>query len=386
MQKNYPIIHLNNKEIHLIGTAHVSKDSKILVKEILTEIKPDTVCIELDKKRYDNLNNPDKFKNQNITSIIKQKQVGFLLVNLILASFQKRMAKNLDTNSGGEMIQGITSAKELNANLELVDRDIQTTFTRIWRKHSFFQKFKLIIAIISSIFEEEDISEEDLKNLQNSDMLDAALNEISKEFPIIKKVLVDERDQYLAKKIKDAPGNKIVAVLGAAHLPGVIENLNKEYSIEEISSVPKKTWKQKLSGWIIPIIIVALILVTFSINSSIGLQQIKTWFLINGSLSAIGVLLAMGHPLTILVAFIAAPITSLSPMLAAGWFAGLMEAHLRKPKVKDFENISNDMNFKGFYRNKVLKILLVVVLANLFSSLGTLIGSFDIVSRFFSSL
>jgi pheromone shutdown-related protein TraB len=384
MTNNYPVININGKEIHLVGTAHVSKVSKDEVKEIINEIHPDTVCIELDKQRYESLKNPDKFKNQDITKVIKDHQSGYLLINIILGSFQKRMAKKLDTNSGSEMIQGISSAKEINAKIELVDRSIQTTFARIWRKHNFFQKTKLIISIIGSIFDDEDITEEDLEHLKQSDMLDAALQEVAKNFPIIKEVLVDERDLYLAHKIKNSEGSKIVVVLGAAHIPGILENIEKDYSIEEYDSIPPKTIVSKIAGWIIPAIIITLIIASFFNANTDGIDQIITWVLYNGTLSAIGVALALGHPLSILTAFIVAPITSLNPLIAAGWFAGLMEAYIRKPKVKDFESLAVDANsIKGFYKNRVTKILLVVILANIFSTIGTLIGGFEIISNLF---
>jgi len=384
MTNNNPVININGKEIYLVGTAHVSKVSKEEVKNIIDEIHPDTVCIELDKQRYESLKNPDKFKNQDITKVIKNHQSGYLLINIILGSFQKRMAKKLDTNSGSEMIQGISSAKEINAKLELIDRNIQTTFARIWRKHNFFQKLKLIISIIGSIFDDEDISEEDLENLKQSDMLDAALKDVGKDFPIIKEVLVDERDKYLAHKIKNCDGNKVVVVLGAAHIPGVLKNIEIDYSIEEYDSIPEKSIGSKLAGWIVPAIIVGLIIASFFNANTDGIDQIITWILYNGSLSAIGVALALGHPLSILTAFIVAPITSLNPLIAAGWFAGLMEAHIRKPKVKDFESLAVDANsFKGFYKNRVTRILLVVILANIFSTIGTLIGGFEIFSNLF---
>jgi len=384
MKKNYPVIELANKKIYLIGTAHVSKISKQEVKEAIADIQPDTICIELDKQRYKSLNNPDNFKNQDITKVIKNKQVGYLMVTIILSSFQKRMAKKLDTDSGGEMQQAIISAKASSAHIELVDRNVQTTFSRIWRKHSFIQKIKLIIAIIGSVFEDEDISETDLQNLQQADMLDAAMKDIGKNFPIIKTVLIDERDQFLAHKIKNAPGETIVCVLGAAHIPGILKNIEKDYSIAEISTVPPKTFFQKLSGWIIPAIIIGFIIASFFNSSINGIDQIFSWVLYNGTLSALGVLLAFGHPLSIITAFLVAPITSLNPLLAAGWFAGLTEAWVRKPKVKDFENLAKDIvSLKGFYHNRVTRVLLVVILANLFSTIGTLLGGYNIIANFF---
>ena len=292
----------------------------------------------------------------------------------------------MDVSTGQEMMQGIESAKEIDAQIALVDRKIQTTFTRIWRKHSFWQKCKLIVLLISAIFDDEEISEEDLENLKQSETLEAALSEVSKQVPVVSDVLVHERDQVLAYKIKNAPGKRIVAILGAAHIPGVKEEIFKEQDIEELESVPQLSLFDKLKKWFIPVLLVVLVLSTFSLDSETGLSQIKSWILWNGTLSALGTLLVKGHLFSILTAFIMAPITSLSPLLAAGWFAGIMEAWIRKPKVSDFENISEDVtSFKGFFKNKVTHILLVVIAANLFSTLGTIIGGLDIVKSFLST-
>ncbi|MFI3283549.1 MAG: TraB/GumN family protein [Erysipelotrichaceae bacterium] len=385
MEKCYTHIQYENKNIYLIGTAHVSKISVQQVRETIEEINPDCICIELDDKRYESLNNPKKWLDTDIIEIIKKKQTTLLLVNTILSSFQKRVAKNLDSKSGMEMIEGINQAKKRNIDLVLADRNIQTTFMRIWRKHSFLQKIKLVCQMITSIFDDEDISEEDLMNLQKSDMLEAALNDIGKNFPVIKTVLVDERDQYLAQKIKQAPGKEVVAILGAAHLGGVSKELFNDHDLNELDHIPEKTLFSKLIGWCIPALIIGIIGYTFFQNRELGINQIQTWILWNGSLSAIGVLLGGGHILSILVAFIAAPITSLNPLLAAGWFAGITEATLRKPAVKDFENINEDISsLKKAYSNRVIRILLIVILANLLSTIGTLIGGADVLHTFFN--
>lgn len=386
MNQNITKLEVNDKEIYLIGTAHVSHTSRQEVKECIDEIHPDSICIELDDERYATFNNPKRWEDTDIINVIKEKKTGYMLANLILSSYQRRIAKKMDVQAGQEMIQGIESAKEIGAELVLVDRNIQTTFKRIYRKHSFIQKFKLISSLIMSIFDDEDISSEDIESLKQSEVLDVALKEVSKEFPVVADVLIHERDQVLAYKIKNAPGKKIVAVLGAAHIPGIKEEIYKDYDIKELESIPEKKSSSKIIGWIVPILIIVMIISMFSVNTELGLDQIKNWILWNGSLSAIGVLLAWGHPLAIVTAFIAAPITSLNPLLAAGWFAGLVEAFVKKPKVKDFENILDDVNsVKGFYKNRVTHILLVVVFANLFSTFGTLIGGFDVVKNFIQS-
>ncbi len=383
MNENIVKVNYKDKEIYLVKTAHVSKNSVQDVKDCILEVGPDAICIELDEDRYKKLDEPDKWRESDIIKIIKEKKVGFLLVNIILSSFQRRMAKNMDTSSGGEMLEGIKASKELNIPLVLADRPIKITFSRIWNSLGLMEKSKLLTSIIGSIFDDEEITEEDLAALKQADALDAALREIGKEFPNVKKILVDERDQYLATKIKNAPGKKIIAIIGAAHANGLIKSLDLDIDTNKLEEVNKKKSISSIIKWLIPIAIIAIIVYTLITNKDVGIAQIKSWILWNGTLSALGVLLALGHPLSIITAFIMAPITSLNPLLAAGWFAGIVEAMIRKPKVKDFEDLGDDTSsLKGFWKNRVTRILLVVVFANVFSSIGTFVSGLDIFTKF----
>ncbi|WP_174731194.1 TraB family protein [Mesobacillus harenae] len=387
MEENITRIELNGKEYILIGTAHVSKHSAEQVKEVIEAEKPDSVCVELDEQRYKSITEGSKWKEMDIIQIIKEKKASLLLMNLAISSFQNRMAKQFGIKAGQEMIQGIESAKETGATLVLADRNIQITFSRIWGSIGLKGKALLLSQIITGIFSKDSISEEELEKMKNQDTINTILNEFTETFPRLKVPLIDERDQYLAQKIKDAPGDKIVAVLGAAHVPGIKEEIKKEQDMKRLTALPPKSKVPKIIGWSIPILIVAVIAYTFYANPSAGLAQTISWILWNGSLSAIGAAIAMGHPLTILTAFIAAPITSLNPLLAAGWFAGIVQAYIRRPSVKDFENLTEDVfSVKGFWRNKVSRILLIVVLANLGSTLGTAIGGVDVIRVFLENL
>jgi pheromone shutdown-related protein TraB len=385
--QNITRIHLEGKEFILIGTAHVSKHSADQVREVIEFERPDSVCIELDDQRYQAIMDGNKWKETDIFKVIKEKKASLLLMNLALSSFQKRMAKQFGINAGQEMIQGIESSKEIGANLVLADRNIQITFSRIWHGIGIWGKAKLLMEIIYSIFSDESISEEELEKMKSQDMLNAMLSDFTVSFPRLKLPLIDERDHYLAQKIKDAPGNKIVAVLGAAHVPGIKEELKKEHDLDRLSLLPPKSRIPKILGWAIPILILAVVALTFSANPSAGVQQTISWVLWTGSLSAIGTAIGLGHPLAIITAFVAAPISALHPLIAAGWFAGIVQAYFRRPSVKDFETLSEDvLSIKGFWNNKVTRILLIVVLANLGSSLGTLIGGADIARLFLENL
>lgn len=385
--KNLTRLHLEDKEIILIGTAHISKQSAEQVKEVIEAERPDSVCIELDEPRYQSLMDGNKWKETDIFKVIKEKKASLLLVNLALSSFQKRLAKQLGTNAGQEMIQGIKSAQEVEAHLVLADRDIQITFSRIWHNVGFWGKVKLLMEIIVSIFNDESISDEELEKMKSQDMLNTMLQEFSTSFPKLKAPLIDERNEYLAQKIKEAPGNKIVAVLGAAHVPGIIEELPKDHDLDQLTQLPPKSKVMPILGWSIPLLIVALMAYTFYTNPSAGIQQTLSWVLWTGTLSALGTALAFGHPLAILTAFVAAPISALHPLIAAGWFAGIVQAYFRRPNVGDFETLSEDvLSVKGFWNNKVTRILLIVVFANLGSATGSLIGGADIARLFLQNL
>lgn len=380
-------IYLDEKEIILIGTAHVSKHSAEQVKEVIDLERPDSVCIELDEQRYQSVMDGNQWKDMDIFKVIKEKKATLLLMNLAISSFQNRIAKQFGIKPGSEMIQGIESAKEVNATLVLADRNIQITFSRIWNKIGLKGKATLLFSIFAGIFSREDISEQELEEMKKQDTINAMLQEFTENFPRLKVPLIDERDQYLAQKIKGAPGDKVVAVLGAAHVPGIKNEIKKEHDLKRLSERPPKSKIPKYIGWAIPILILSVIAYTFFSNFSAGIQQSISWILWNGSSSALGAAIALGHPLTIITAFVAAPITSLNPLIAAGLFAGIVQAYIRKPNVRDFENVSEDVfSVKGFWRNKVTRILLIIVLTNVGSSLGTIIGGADVIRLFIENL
>jgi len=377
---------VDNKNITLIPTAHVSKDSAELVENLLNEIHPDSICIELDEQRFQSMKDPDKYRNTDIVKIIKEKRVPLMLINLILANYQKRLATNLDSNSGQEMLIGIRKSEEFNAALVLADRPVSTTFKRVWLNLTLKDKIKLLYAVIGSIFDDEEISEDDLKQLQQTDILNAAINELSKQMPSIIAPMITERDKYLASKIKHAPGNNIVAILGAAHTIGIQEYIYQDYDISEFEQIPPKKLSSKISGWIIPTIIIIAIIASFSIDTELGLNQLLNWILVNGTLASLGTLICGGHPLSILVAFITAPITSLNPLLTCGWFVGLTESFLRKPTFADFSSLNDINGIKDFFKNKVTRILLLVLVSSLCSSIGTFVSGSKIISSILTNL
>lgn len=399
MSQTEKILKFGEREIILIGTAHVSQESCDEVKKAVEEKLPDCVAIELDEGRYKSLNDTESWRNLDIVKVLKNKQGFLLLANLVLSGFQKRMGNNVGVKPGDEMRAADAAAREKGINVAMVDRSIQTTLRRAWAVNSLWGKCKLISALIASAFDKEEISGEQIENLKNRSEMDSMMKELADYMPIVKQVLIDERDRYLASKIWECKGNKTLAVLGAGHLPGVEAYLNdlsagtKTSDTKDIENVPEKTISSKIAGWIIPVLIVALIAAGFVYGGMTkGTQLLGAWVIWNSVLAGIGAILALAHPLTVLVAAVGAPFTSLCPLVGVGLFAGLTQAFVKKPKVSDMENLQNDISVKGFYRNRLLKVLLVF----LFSSLGSSIGTFaaganfvvvigDYISKFFGN-
>jgi len=376
---DHPDVHplaFEGKEITLIGTAHISKESADLVSRVIEETKPDTVCVELCQSRYDSLTQKTKWQNTDLLKVIKEKKSFLLLSNLLLASFQRKIGQKLGIRPGEEILQAIRSAEAAGALVHLADRDIRITLSRTWRLMGFWKKTKLLTEILSSVWEVEEITQEQIEEMKKKDVLDALLSEIGEVLPEVRRILIEERDHYLSFNIRHAPGSRIVAVVGAGHVPGILNSWNQEVDIGSLEQLPPKGQLGKILGWGIPTFIVGLILFGFFYSGiTATAQMVKWWTLTTAVLAAAGAAVAFGHPLTILSAAAAAPFTTLHPLIAAGWVSGLVEAAIAKPKVKDFESLLDDIaSVKGFWRNKITRILLVVVFTNIGASLGTFVA------------
>jgi len=365
-----------DKEVILIGTAHVSRESAELVSKVIEEENPDTVCVELCQSRYQAITQKNKWQDTDLIKVIKEKKAFLLLSNLMLASFQKRIGERLGIKPGEEMLRAIQVAEEVGASVHLADRDIRTTLSRAWRLMGFWARIKLLVQLVASMGETDTITEQDIEEMKKKDVLEALLAEIGEVLPGLRRILIDERDQYLAYKIRTAPGEKIVAVVGAGHVPGIRKYWNDPVDVDTLEQIPPKGKLVTSLKWGVPAVVVGLIILGFFFaGASVGTHMIKWWVLANGVLAGIGAVMALAHPLTVVSAVVAAPLTSLNPMIAAGWVAGLVEVLLGKPKVKDFERLPEDISsIRGFWKNKITRILLVVIFTNLGSSLGTFVA------------
>ena len=382
-EQNKHHLTFEEKDIILLGTAHVSKESAEMVEKVIHEEKPDTVCIELCQSRYQALTQKNKWQDTDLIKVIREKKAFLLLSNLMLASFQKKIGEKLGIKPGEEMLRAVKAAEEAGADIELADRDIRITLSRAWRLMGFLSKIKLLAQFILSMGQSDSISEEDIEKMKERDVLESLLEEIGESMPELRRILIDERDLYLLEKIRSAPGKKIVAVVGAGHVPGIQKHWIEPVDLSALEELPPRARWTGLVKWGVPALVIGLIVWGFYMaGSSAGTEMVKYWIAANALFAGIGAAAALAHPLTILTALLASPLTSLNPMIAAGWVAGLVEVFLGKPKVKDFERLSEDIySARGFWKNKITRILLVVVLTNIGSSLGAFVA-IPLMARF----
>lgn len=375
-QANITRLAKDGKEIVVVGTAHVSHHSVDLVSQVIEREKPDTVCVELCQSRYQSITRRNEWQQTDLFKAIRQKKAFLLLSNFFLAYFQKKIGQRVGITPGQEIFTAIHAADAIGAQIHLVDRDVRTTLLRAWRSMGLWMKLKLLGQLLTSLGELEEINEQEIEKMKQEDVLGGMLAELGQSFPTIARVLIDERDQYLAHQIRTAPGEKIVAVVGAGHVPGIKKYWQQPVDLEQLNQVPPPG---KIAGaikWGLPMLIVAIVVAGFfRAGQTAGTDMLKWWIIANASLAAMGAAAALAHPLTVMAAALAAPITSLNPMIAAGWVSGLVEAFLGKPRVKDFENLTEDISsVKGFWKNKITKILLVTVFTNVGSAVGTFVA------------
>ncbi len=370
-------VFLHEKEIILVGTAHISSESAEEAKQAILQEKPDAVGIELCEQRLQQLEQEQKWKQMNILEVIKEGRAYLLLLNLFLANMQRKLGDMIKTKPGAEMIEAKKTAEANGIPVLLLDRNIQITLKRAFALMPLREKISIIFTLIAGMFgEEKKITPELVEELKKKDVLSKVLEELGQKAPTVKKVLVDERDAYMAEQIKKSSAKKIVAVIGAGHVFGIKEKLFSETNVSRLLEVPQK---KSIAGTILKFAIPAafavfLVWVLLSKGISTGISFFAYWFLITGICSALGALAARAHPISILTAFVAAPFTTLHPALASGWFAAAAEAKYNPPTVRDFESLNQLNSIGDFTRNKATRILLVAALTNIGSAIGVVIA------------
>ena len=384
------VVQLKNSEVTLVGTAHVSKLSVEMVEEKIGTGDYDCIAVELCAPRLENITNQAWWKNLDIYQVFKKKKAGLLLINLALTAYQKRLAERIGVEAGKEMIRAVELAREKGIRLEVIDRNISTTLHRLVTEVSFWQKFKIVGGLIAGVFVGEEISEEQVEDLKRGDMLHAVVSEFGEELPEIKRVLIDERDEYMVGRLSQisedfhAP-KKILALVGAGHLIGMMPNLKSPPDAAHLEELDRKPPPSKLGlyiGWGICVLILSMFVVGFKQSPELGGQLVITWILLNGGLCALGTLIAFGHPVSTIAAFFAAPLTSLNPTIGAGMVVGLVESYMRKPKVSDFETLRDDItHYSMWWKNRVARLLLIFFLSSFGSMIGTYAAGASIVTQ-----
>lgn len=416
-------LQLGEKTITLLGTAHVSEASVKEASELISSVKSDVVAVELDEGRKKSMTDKDAWQKMDIISVLKRGDGFLLLANLALSSFQSHIGLEGGVKPGSEMLASMKAAEEYGAKTAMVDRPIAVTLRRAWSMSSLLGKCKLLAELISLSFgSTEDISTDDIEELKTSNEMDEMLEELSATLPAVKTALIDERDRYIAcriweavneatdkavnetadntaneaadKAVNEAADNtvsiehskSITAVLGAGHLPGVAEHLTRiaegleGTDTSDIEGAPKSIVSRVLAV-AIPLIIILLIAAGFILGGrNAGAHMALGWIVWNGALAAIGAIAALGHPLSIIASFFAAPLTSLCPLVGVGMASGIVQALAVKPTVLDMEKLTSDAgSLKGWYKNRILKVLLVFAFSSVGSSIGTFVAGAGLI-------
>ena len=386
-ESDVSVLTVQDKEVILVGTAHISQESVELVKLVIEQEHPDCVCVELDAKRFEAISHPNRWESLDLKEIIRKQQLSTLMVNLVLASFQKRLGDKLGVIPGTEMLEAIRMAEKHNVPVTLGDRDVRVTMRRAWRNTPFWRKSLLLSSLMLSIFDTTEVSEEEIRNLKKQDVLAEMMKELGKEVPTLKEVLIDERDRYLAQKILDSSGTRTVAVVGAGHVEGILHTLKqtKTVDLEELNYIPPVSPVWKMVGWSIPAIIVgSIVWIGWQKGPEAAGENALFWILANGIPSGLGGLLAMAHPITTVTAFLAAPFTSLTPVIGVGYVTAFVQAYLQPPLVRDFQTVAEDIAIpRKWWKSRLLRVFLAFLLPTIGSIIGTYVGGARIVSNLF---
>jgi len=371
-----------SERVRVLGTAHVSSTSVAAVKEQIEAFKPDIVAVELCASRHSALTSNRRLDKEGLLKVVKEGKAPLVMLQSLLAAEQRKMGLDEGEQPGAELLAAVQTAEEANLEVALIDRDIQTTLRRAWKRMKFFEKIKILWSLLGE--EEDEEAPEVSQLLEDQDLLTSLMEELRTISPGAGSVLIDERDAYLAGKISSLEQNsdkRILAVVGAGHLKGIEAHLNQSTQpdsaqLEELEVLPKRGRFAKSIPWLIPLFVMGLIAYFVSQGDAVDLVELFTvWTAANAVFAALGCILARGHPLAILTAALASPITSLNPTLAAGWFAGYVQLKLREPTAEDLQNFLKMDSLGMFWSNRAGRVLMVTALTNLGSMAGAWVAA-----------
>jgi pheromone shutdown-related protein TraB len=385
-------VRVNDCNITLLGTAHVSKASADKVQELIATGKYDAVAVELCPSRHKVIVNPDAMAKMDLFQVIKSGQASMVAASLALGAFQQRMAEQLGIQPGAEMRVAIKDAQAAKLPVLLIDREIGTTMKRIYHNVPWWKRFNLFAGLIASVISKEKFSAAEIEKLKEGDVLESSFSQFAEDERDLFRPLISERDEYMsARLIKACAENNyrhILAVIGAGHLNGMVRQLDEQSGadvdekIAQLDTLPAPSQWLKLIPWMIVVLIFGGFVIGFMQSPEIGISMVMDWIVITGGLSALGTAIAFAHPLSILSAFLAAPLTTLHPAIGAGMVVAAVEAYLRKPKVSDFNQLRTDTtSLKGWWNNQVTRILLIFIFSTLGAAIGTYVAGFRIFEQ-----
>jgi pheromone shutdown-related protein TraB len=381
------VLEVDGREFLVVGTAHISRESADLVREVIERERPDTVCLELDRQRYEALANPERWDALDVKQLIRNRQLAALIANLMLAAYQKKLGGALGVRPGAEQLEAGRTAEALSIPVALCDRDVRVTLRRAWASLSLWKKSLLLSTCLASAFERPQLSEDDLRELRQQDVVSRMMAELAEFLPALKRVLIDERDTYLAQRMRETSGRRAVAVVGAGHVAGLLAALRAPgpVALDELDRIPPVSAVTRWLGWGIPASIVgALVAIGITQGAEAAAKDLAFWVLVTGIPCTIGAAAAFAHPITIAAAFFTAPVTTLSPVIGAGHVLALVQAWAQPPVVAEFQRLGEDFTHPlRWWRNRLLRVLLVFILTTLGTLLGVYIGGWEIVSNLF---
>jgi len=371
----------------LLGTAHVSQASVEAVERAIESGRFDAVAVELDAQRLQALTNPDALAKLDLVEVIRKGRVALFAANLALAAYQRRLAEQLEIEPGAELKRAVVMANERNLPVHLIDREVGLTFKRASQRLGFFGKIKLVMGLGAGLFASEEVGEDEIEKLKQGDMLEASFGEFASESPALYETIIGERDRYMATRLRevhDPAQREVLAVVGAGHLAGLARYLETDTDApgplrESLEDVPKKRNIPWITLAILAIVLTGIGVGFYRGGLGVGSELLAVWAMYTGGLAGLGCLLAGSHPLSILTAIVVAPFKPFRLSIPTGAFSALVEARLRKPAYEDFLKLRDDaQSIKGWYRNRVTRVVLTFMLTNLGSMLGLWLTGFQV--------
>lgn len=371
------VTHLDyrGRDIYLVGTAHVSQKSVDEVGRVIADVRPDTVCVELDAARHQALVDPARWRSLDIFQVIRERRITFLLTSLVLSSYQRRLGAKLGVRPGAEMLAAIEQARRIGAELVLADRDMQATLRRTWAALSPWDCLQLIGTLVGSMFAKGEITEEQVEALKDRDTISELIREFAEVMPRLQRPLIDERDRFLVSSVREAPGQRVVAVVGAGHVGGMVNYLHADVDRKALSEIPRPSWLSRGVRWVLPLVFLGLLARVIAQGGRDELVLVLAgWGVASGAFAGAFALLVRAHPLSVLAAALSAPLLVLVPGTGAGIAAAYVEAWLRRPMLSDCEGLSQISSLADWKRNRFTRVLTVAFATSIGSAIGAFAG------------